>query len=57
MENSKKSAVQPVKVFKLINVESNKINNDLSVKIVDNCLQPVINPFQIPTRKFDSRIR
>ena len=56
MKNSKKSAVQPVKVFKLLNGESNKINNDLSVKIVDNCLQPVINLFLIPTRKFGSKI-
>ena len=56
MKNSKKNAAQPVKVFKLLNGESNKTNKDLSAKIVDNCSQPVINLFLIPTKKFGSRI-
>ena len=56
MKNSKKSVVQPVKVFKQLNGELGKANNDLSVKIVANYSLPVINLFQIPTKKFGSKI-
>jgi hypothetical protein len=56
MKNSKKSVVQRVKVFKLLNGESNKISNVLSVRIVVNYLPQVINLFQILTKKFGSRI-
>ncbi len=56
MKNSKKSVVQRVKVFKLLNGEYSKISKDLNVKIVDNYLPPTINPFRILTKKFGSRI-
>ena len=38
MKNSKKSAVQLVKVFKQLNGEFNKTNSDLNAKIVVNYL-------------------
>jgi hypothetical protein len=47
MKNSKKSVVQRVKVFTLLNGEYNKISKDLNVKIVDNCLQQITNLFLI----------
>jgi len=56
MKNSKKSVVQRVKVFKLLNGESNKISSVLNAKIVDNYLPQTINLFQILTKKFGSRI-
>ena len=56
MKNSKKSAVQRVKVFKLLNGESNKISSVLSAKIVDNYLPQTINLFQILTKKFGLKI-
>jgi hypothetical protein len=56
MKNSKKSVVQRVKVFKLLNGESNKINSVLSAKIVDNYLPQTINLFQILTKKFGLKI-
>jgi hypothetical protein len=56
MENLKKSVVQPAKVFKQLNGEFNKTNNDLNVKIVDNYLLPVINLYQILTKRFGLRI-
>jgi hypothetical protein len=56
MKNSKKSAVQLVKVFKLLNGEFNKTNNDLSAKIVVNYLHQITNLFQIPTKKFGLKI-
>lgn len=52
MKNSKKSVVQPVKVFKQLNGELEKINNVLSVGIVVNYLLQVINLFLIPINKF-----
>ena len=52
MKNSKKSAAQLVKVFKVLNGEFNKISKDLSVKIVVNYLHQIINLFQILTKKF-----
>jgi hypothetical protein len=55
MKNSKKSAVQLVQVFKQLNGEYNKLNNDLSVKIVVNYLPRTINLFQIQIKKFGSR--
>uniref|UniRef100_UPI001A7E2671 hypothetical protein n=1 Tax=Tenacibaculum finnmarkense TaxID=2781243 RepID=UPI001A7E2671 len=54
--NSKKSVVQRVKVFKLLNGESSKISNDLNVKIVGNSLQQLTNLFLIQTKKFGLRI-
>ncbi len=56
MKNSKKSVVQRVKVFKLLNGEYNKISKDLNVKIVVNYSPQVINLFRILTKKFGSRI-
>jgi hypothetical protein len=56
MKNSKKSAVQLVKVFKLLNGEFNKTNNDLSAKIVVNYLHQITNLFQILTKKFGLKI-
>jgi hypothetical protein len=56
MKNSKKSDAQPAKVLKLLSGERNKISNDLNAKIVDNCLQLIINLFQILTKKFGSKI-
>jgi hypothetical protein len=56
MKNSKKSVVQHVKVFKLLNGESNKISSVLSAKIVDNYLPQTINLFQILTKKFGLKI-
>jgi hypothetical protein len=56
MKNSKKSAVQLVKVFKQLNGEFNKTNNDLSAKIVVNYLHQITNLFQIPTKKFGLKI-
>jgi hypothetical protein len=56
MKNSKKSAVQRVKVFKLLNGESNKISSVLSAKIVDNYLPQTINLFQIRTKKSGLKI-
>ena len=56
MKNSKKSVVQRVKVFKLLNGESSKISNDLNVKIVGNCLQQLTNLFLIQTKKFGLRM-
>ena len=56
MKNSKKSVVQRVKVFKLLNGESSKISNDLNVKIVGNYLQQITNLFLIQTKKFGLRI-
>ena len=56
MKNSKKSVVQRVKVFKLLNGESNKISSVLSAKIVDNYLPQTINLFQILTKKFGLKI-
>lgn len=56
MKNSKKSDVQLAKVSKQLSGEFNKINNDISVKIVGNYLHPVINQFRILTKKFGSRI-
>ncbi len=52
MKNSKKSAVQRVKVFKQLNGELGKANNDLSAKIVVNYSLPAINLFQILTKKY-----
>lgn len=52
MKNSKKSVVQPVKVFKQLNGELEKINNVLSVGIVVNYLLQVINLFLILINKF-----
>ena len=52
MKNSKKSAVPHVKVFKLLNGEKEKINNDLSAKIADNYLHQIINQFRILIKKF-----
>ncbi len=52
MNNSKKSAVPHVKVFKLLNGEKEKINNDLSAKIADNYLHQIINQFRILIKKF-----
>lgn len=52
MKNSKKSFVQPVKVFKQLNGELEKINNVLSVGIVVNYLLQVINLFLILINKF-----
>jgi len=56
MKNSKKSVVQLVKVFKLLNGEYNKISKDLNVKIVDNYSQQIINLFRIQIKKYGSRI-
>lgn len=56
MKNSKKSVVQRVKVFKLLNGESSKISNDLNVKILGNSLQQLTNLFLIQTKKFGLRI-
>lgn len=56
MKNSKKSDVKHAKVFKQLNGEFNKTNNDLNVKIADNYLPQTINLFQILTRKFGLRI-
>jgi hypothetical protein len=56
MKNSKKSVVQRVKVFKLLNGESSKISNDLNVRIVGNSLQQITNLFLIQTKKFGLRI-
>lgn len=56
IENSKKSVVQRVKVFKLLNGESSKISNDLNVKIVGNYLQQITNLLVIQTKKFGFRI-
>ena len=56
MKNSKKSAVQLVKVFKQLNEEFNKINSDLNAKIVVNYLHQIINLFQILTKKFGLKI-
>ena len=56
IENSKKSVVQRVKVFKLLNGESSKISNDLNVKIVGNNLQQITNLLVIQTKKFGFRI-
>jgi hypothetical protein len=56
MKISKKSDVQPAKVFKLLNGEFSKISNDLNVKIVGNCLQQLTNLFLIQTKKFGLRI-
>ena len=39
MKNSKKSAVQRVKISKQLNGEFNKTNKDLNAKIADNYLQ------------------
>jgi hypothetical protein len=38
MKNSKKSAVQPVKIYKQLSGVFNKTNNDLNVKIAGNYL-------------------
>ena len=56
MKNSKKSVVQRVKAFKLLNGESNKISSVLNVRIVVNYLLQAINLFQILTKKYGSRI-
>lgn len=56
MKNSKKNVVQPVKAFKLLNGESNKISKDLSVKIVGNYSPQIINLFRILTKKYGFRI-
>jgi hypothetical protein len=56
MKNSKKSDVQPVKVFKQLNGEFNKVSNDSSAKIAVNYLLLLINLFQILTRKFGLKI-
>ena len=56
MKNSKKSAVQLVKVFKQLNGEHSKINNDLNVKIAVNYLHQITNLFQILTKKFGLKI-
>jgi len=56
MKNSKKSVVQLVKVFKQLNGEFNKTNNDSSVKSVDNCFAQAINLFRIQIGKFGSKI-
>jgi hypothetical protein len=47
MTNSKKSVVQRVKVFKLLNGESNKISSVLNARIAVNYLLQTINLFQI----------
>lgn len=52
MKNSKKSFVQPAKVFKLLGGELEKISSDLSAKIVDNYSLQVINLSLTPTKKF-----
>ena len=56
MKNSKKSVVQHVKVFKLLNGESNKISSVLNVRIAVNYLLQTINLFQILTKKFGLKI-
>ena len=56
MKNSKKNVVQPVKVFKLLNGEYNKISKDLNAKIVANYLYLIINQFQILIKRFGSEI-
>ena len=56
MKNSKKSAVQRVKAFKQLNGEYSKISNDLNAKIAGNYLHQTTNLFQIPTKKFGSKI-
>lgn len=56
MKNSKKSAAQRAKVFKLLNGELNLINNVLSVKIVVNYLLQTTNLFQRLTKKFGLKI-
>jgi hypothetical protein len=56
MRNSKKSAVQHVKVFKQLNGEFNKTNNDLNAKIVVNYLHQTTNLYQILTKKFGLKI-
>jgi hypothetical protein len=56
MKNSKKSDVKHAKVFKQLNGEFNKTNNDLNVKIADNYLPQTINLFLILTKKFGLRI-
>ena len=56
MKNSKKSAVQRVKVFILLNGESSKISSVSSAKIVDNYLLLIINLFQILIKKFGLKI-
>ena len=57
MTNLKKSVVQRAKVFKLLNVESNKISRDLNARIAVNYLLLTINPLQIQTKKFSLKIR
>lgn len=56
MKNLKKSVVQHVKVFKLLNGEYNKISSVLNVRIVVNYLPPTINLFRILTKKYGSKI-
>ncbi len=56
MKNSKKSVVQRAKVFKLLNVEFNKISSVLNVRIAVNYLLQTINLFQILTKKFGLKI-
>lgn len=56
MKNSKKSVVQPAKVFKLLNGEYNKISKDLNAKIVDNYSPQAINLSRIQTKKFGLEI-
>ncbi|OAZ03800.1 hypothetical protein FLB_18140 [Flavobacterium succinicans] len=56
MKNSKKSVALHVKVFKLLNGESNKISSVLNAKNVVNYLPQTISQFQILTKKFGSRI-
>jgi hypothetical protein len=55
MKTSKKSAVPPVKVFKPLNGEFNKINNDLSVKNVVNYSHQTTHLFLILTKKYGSK--
>ncbi len=52
MKTSKKSAVPPVKVFKPLNGELNKINNDISVKNVVNYSLQTTHLFQIQIKKY-----
>ncbi len=56
MKNSKKSAVQLVKVSIQLNRAYNKISNDLNARIVVNYLLQAINLYQILIRKFGLKI-
>jgi hypothetical protein len=55
MQTSKKSAVPLVKVYKPLSGESNKINNDLSVKNVVNYSLQTTHLFQTQIKKYGSK--